>query len=57
MNRMPGSNTQRVVAVAVVTAIVYFFSNPKPQFYYDYTFRVAERLLNGSLGLNERPPT
>jgi len=36
--------------------IVYFFSNPKPQFYYDYTFRIAGQFLNGSLGLNEPPP-
>ena len=49
--------TPRMIAVAVIAAIVYFFSNPKPQFYYDYTFRVAGQFLNGSLGLNEQPPS
>ena len=42
--------------MALAVGAVYFFSNPKPQFYYDYTFRVAERLLNGALGLAEQPP-
>jgi hypothetical protein len=41
----------------VATAVVYFFSNPKPQNYYDYTFRVAENLLRGSIGFVERQPS
>ncbi|MEP6947506.1 MAG: hypothetical protein ABJA02_16425 [Acidobacteriota bacterium] len=40
-----------------VTAIVYYVSNPKPQNYYDYTFRVAGSLLSGRLGLIEQPPS
>jgi len=38
------------------TGIVYFFSNPKPQYYYDYTFRVAENILHGRIGFIEKPP-
>ncbi|KXK02188.1 MAG: hypothetical protein UZ17_ACD001001558 [Acidobacteria bacterium OLB17] len=37
-------------------AVLYFFSNPKPQNYYDYTFRVAGRLLSGAISLSEPPP-
>ncbi|HQZ82941.1 MAG TPA: hypothetical protein PLR83_06950 [Pyrinomonadaceae bacterium] len=43
-------------ALSVVAAIIYFFSNPKPQNYYDYTFRVAGRLLSGAISLTEPPP-
>ena len=42
--------------LAVLTAVVYFFSNPKPQNYYDYTFRVAGNLLGGSVGFAEKQP-
>lgn len=38
--------------------LVYYFSNPKPQHYYDYTFRVAENILRGGgLGFAEKPPS
>ncbi|MEP6850049.1 MAG: hypothetical protein ABI999_14415 [Acidobacteriota bacterium] len=40
-----------------VAAIVYFFSNPNPQNYYDYTFRVASDLLHGAVGLRDKPPS
>ncbi len=42
---------------SVATAIVYFFSNPSPQSYYDYTFRVAENFLRGSIGFAEKRPS
>ncbi len=43
--------------LSLLTAIVYFFSNPNPRSYYDYTFRVAENFLRGSIGFSEaRPP-
>ncbi|MEP6787945.1 MAG: hypothetical protein ABJB40_05905, partial [Acidobacteriota bacterium] len=45
-----------IVALAALTTVVYFFSNPKPQNYYDYTFRVAGNLLGGSIGFAEKPP-
>jgi hypothetical protein len=40
----------------VAAGITYYFSNPKPQYYYDYTFRVASNILNGSIGFREKPP-
>ena len=43
--------------IAGVTAAVYYFSNPKPQNYYDYTFRVAANMLGGSIGFAEKPPS
>jgi len=43
-------------ALSVAAAIIYFLSNPKPQNYYDYTFRVAGRLLSGAISLAEPPP-
>lgn len=39
------------------TFLVYFFSNPKPQYYYDYTFRVAENFLYGQIAFTEKPPS
>lgn len=35
---------------------IYYFSNPEPQFYYDYTFRVAHNILRGAIGFQEKPP-
>ncbi len=43
--------------VSFATATLYFFSNPKPQPYYDYTFRVAGRLVQGGVGFAEKQPT
>lgn len=43
--------------LSIATAILYFFSNPKPQSYYDYTFRVAENILRGSIGFVEKQPS
>ena len=45
------------VALPIATAVIYFFSNPTPQNYYDYTFRVAEKMLRGGVGFAERQPT
>lgn len=42
--------------LSLAAAVVYFLSNPKPQNYYDYTFRVAGRLLSGAISLSEPPP-
>ncbi len=54
---IPGMTTPRIITVAIVSAIVYFVSNPNPRFYYDYTFRIAGQFLNGSLGLGAKPPS
>jgi len=43
--------------LSIATAVVYYFSNPKPNHFYDYTFRVAENLLRGSVGFTEKPPS
>jgi len=42
--------------LSLAAAVIYFLSNPKPQNYYDYTLRVAGRLLSGSISLSEPPP-
>lgn len=39
------------------TGIAYFFSNPTPKNYYDYTFRVAENFLHGKIGFSEPQPS
>lgn len=46
-----------IAALSAATAIVYFFSNPKPQNYYDYTFRVAANMLGGSIAFRDKQPT
>jgi len=42
--------------IVLAVGIVYYFSNPKPQNYYDYTFRVADNMLRGEIGFKEKPP-
>jgi len=42
--------------VSALTAIIYFFSNPKPQSFYDYTFRVAANMLHGKIAFNLAQP-
>lgn len=41
----------------LATAVIYFFSNPNPQYYYDYTFRVAGNLLAGKIAFTRRQPS
>lgn len=51
-------NTRIVfVTLILLAGIVYYFSNPVPQNYYDYTFRVADNILRGSIAIKERPPS
>src|SRR5262252_4346579 len=40
----------------IATFAVYYYSNSHSGSYYDYTFRIAEAMLGGKLGLTERPP-
>lgn len=42
--------------VVLSVGAIYYFSDPTPQNYYDYTLRIAEQLLRGSLGTAETPP-
>lgn len=39
------------------TFLVYFFCNPKPQQYYNYTFLVGENMLRGRIGLVGKQPS
>src|SRR5215813_13016459 len=43
-------------ALFIAAFAVYYFSNSHSGSYYDYTFRIAEAMLSGRLGLTERPP-
>jgi hypothetical protein len=43
--------------LCLVAGLIYFFSNPKPQQHYDYTFRVADNVLRGSVAFKEKPPS
>ena len=45
-----------IAALTAATAIVYFFSNPKPQNFYDYTFRVAANMLGGNIAFTSKQP-
>ena len=53
---LPQKQKFLVLSLVLATGLIYFFSNPRPQFYYDYTFRVAENLLHGKIGLEQQPP-
>jgi hypothetical protein len=46
-----------IFSLVAGTFLIYYFSNPKPQFYYDYTFRVADNFLHGAIGFSEQPPS
>ncbi len=54
----PYSNT-KILLIALIIAVgaVYYFSNPKPQHYYDYTFRVADNILNGAIAFKQPQPS
>lgn len=38
------------------TALIYYFSNPRPQVFYDYTFRVAANFLQGKIAFTQPQP-
>ena len=58
VSSQPPENTNRLfTAIALATGVVYYFSNPKPQNYYDYTFRVAANILGGKIAFNEPQPS
>jgi hypothetical protein len=46
-----------IFILAAASFIVYYFSNPRSNTYYDYTFRVAENILRGRIAFTEKPPT
>jgi hypothetical protein len=41
--------------LVIATGLIYFFSNPRPQSHYDYTYRLAGALLHGKVGLRPAP--
>lgn len=45
-----------MLVISSFAGLIYFFSNPKSNSFYDYTFRVAGNLLRGSIGFTEKPP-
>ena len=54
----PGTNRitlGRILFAALAIGLIYFFSNPHPWTYFDYTFRSARALVSGSLSLDEPP--
>jgi hypothetical protein len=44
-------------ALVIATFLAYYFSNPLPGHFYDYTMRIAGAFLQGDLGTIETPPT
>ena len=46
-----------IISLLVGTFLIYYFSNPKPPHFYDYTFRVAGNLLGGAIGFKEQQPS
>lgn len=58
LEEKPYSNTKIYLAALVLAVgLLYYFSNPKPQYYYDYTFRVADNILNGAIAFKKPQPT
>ena len=60
MNTEAGKSSKNlkiiILVLSVVTFFVYYFSNPRPQENYDYTFRVADNVVRGEIGYREKPP-
>ncbi len=46
-----------LAGLPLLTCLVFYFSNPKPNGFYDYTFRIAGALVHGQVGLNDTPPS
>jgi len=44
------------LTISVIAFLVYYWSNPNSDSYYDYTFRIAQALLDGRLSIAEDPP-
>ncbi|HEY8562640.1 MAG TPA: hypothetical protein VIL74_19840 [Pyrinomonadaceae bacterium] len=58
MNRNKSLDRKLLIFILVASTFwIYYFSNPKPQYYYDYTFRVAENMLRGAIAFSEKPPS
>jgi hypothetical protein len=53
----PISSPRSRIWISLGTALVYFLSNPAPNSYYDYTFRVAVNMLHGRIAFNLSQPS
>lgn len=59
MTEVATNRRQSILLAAVLSVFVfaaYYFSNPQPAAFYDYTLRIAATMLDGRLGLEETPP-
>ncbi len=56
-NHGPFRSNRSIALLSMLTAAIYFLSNPKPHNFYDYTYRVAGDLLRGSVGFTEKQPS
>lgn len=46
-----------LIGLTLAVGLIYYFSNPNPQHYYDYTFRVAENILGGAIAFKTQQPS
>lgn len=53
---MRNLSEKHVGLLSIGAAVLYFFSNPQSNHFYDYTFRVAENILRGSIAFRDKPP-
>lgn len=55
--QLPVKTKVLFAGLIILAGIVYYFSNPAPQNYYDYTFRVAGNILRGDgIAVKDKPP-
>jgi hypothetical protein len=52
-----GGGKLLILSLIAAAFCIYYFSNPKQQHYYDYTFRVADNMLRGAIAYKEKPPS
>jgi len=50
------SSRIQLLAITAGVFLIFLFSNPHPMVHFDYTFRIADALLHGRLGMTEAPP-
>ncbi|HQZ97855.1 MAG TPA: hypothetical protein PLP21_16150 [Pyrinomonadaceae bacterium] len=53
----PLNSSRKMGLSSLIIGVIYFFSNPRDQSPFDYTFRVAENLMRGNLSFTEQPPS
>lgn len=54
---VPPLSVRTSLIMSAIAALVYYYSNPRPQVFYDYTFRVAGNLLEGKIAFTQPQPT